>query len=119
MPDRLIKTYRPPFEVSKWTPFGSHALAAQINRDGWELFRVGSCRGQWRSTPEAFEILSIVNDKPGNGDFDHALAWFEESCHRFGRGLRVREIWNKRLLAHLVTKRGFQLEGEEDAIKRF
>lgn len=102
---------RPIFEVSTWNnPF---------NDQGWLLYRVGTVSGQWRSVPGAYEILSFVNDNPGNGDFGHTMDWFEESCKRDGYNLRIREVSNKRLRKHLVEKRGFKLEINYDYIKSF
>ncbi len=89
---------RPPFEVAPWR----HPL----NTDGWQLFRVGTCNGQWRATATAYQILSIINDQPGNGNFHHTLKYFEESCRRDNRDLEILEVDNLRLQGHLL-KIGF------------
>lgn len=83
----------------------------------WQVFKVGECHGQWRSTLPAYEILSVVNEKPGNGDFAHTLDWFYESCKRDGKSLIIREVWNKQLAKHLV-KQGFTYAQGDDMIKR-
>jgi hypothetical protein len=80
--------------------------------DDWLCFRVGTCHGLWRSTDDAYEILAIKNNKQGNGHFDETLQWFESSCRRDGKKLRLYELWNKQLERHLIEKRGFVLKGE-------
>lgn len=65
------------------------------------------------------KILSVINDVPGNGHFNDVLEWFENSCKRDGRLLRVREVWNKGLLTHMLTKRGFVHESGDNLIKQF
>lgn len=101
-------------DVSDRPPF----LSAPWPRDpSWQVFKVGTCRGQWRATPTAYELLAIINDSPGNGDFSHLMDWFYESCKRDNRALVIREIWNKRLAAHLV-RRGFTYAQGDDMVKR-
>lgn len=90
-----------------------------LNTEGWQLFQVGTCHGQWRATAAAYEILSILNHYPGNGDFDIALEYFHISCERDHRNLLIREVWNKDLKKHLLDKRGFVPHGTDDVIKRF
>jgi hypothetical protein len=81
------------------------------------LFRVGTCHGQWRATNDAYEILSIVNTHIGNGHFDDVLQWFEDSCQRDRKILRIREVWNGNFKAHLIRKRGFSKDGADDVVK--
>lgn len=83
-----------------------------FNDEGWQEFAVGTCKGQWRTTPEAYEILAIINDSPGNGDFGHTLDYFYTSCKRDGKYLRIRELFNERLAGHLL-KRGFVKDGDD------
>jgi hypothetical protein len=90
-----------------------------MNTDGWHLYKVGTCNGQWRSTLDAYEILSVINDKPGNGHFNDIMEWFENSCKRDKRILRIREVWNKELHTHMLTKRGFEVESGGNLIKKF
>ncbi len=90
-----------------------------FNIDGWQVFKVGTVHGQWVSTPTSYDILSFINDHPGNGHFEDVIEWFEQSCKRDKRNLRVLEVWNKRLARHLVEKRGFVYESEDNLIKRF
>lgn len=88
------------------------------NCQNWLEFKVGTCRGQWRATPDEYQILAVKNDCPGNGDFQHALDWFYESCLRDKKNFRICCVWNKRLAAHLL-KLGFEAAPEDDMIKRF
>ncbi len=83
----------------------------------WKEFKIGTCIGQWRATPDAYEILSIENETPGNGHFEDVLEWFEQSCKRDKKKFRIRCVDNKRFKAHLILKRGFQAEGIADVIK--
>jgi len=89
------------------------------NLDGWLLFKIGTCDGQWRDGGDAYEILSVYNDQPGNGHFEDVLAWFEQSCRRDGKALRIREVWNPRLKRHLMERRGFRAMGLDDVVKTF
>lgn len=73
----------------------------------WSVFKIGTCHGQWRCVNDAYEILSIVNEFPGNGHFDDVLQWFEFACKRDKRSLRILEVWNKKFMKHLIKKRGF------------
>jgi len=84
----------------------------------WNDAHVGTVCIQWRCTPEAYEILCIVNGEPGNGHFQQAMLWFEQSCIRNNRYLRIREVWNKTLAMKLV-KHGFTYAQGDDMVKRF
>ena len=96
-----------PFEVAKW-----------ILPD-FLVYRVGTCHGLWRSTDTSYDILAVTNDNPGNGHFGDVMEWFEFSCRRDGKDLRVLELWNLGLLRHLIEKRGFDIESKDTLIKRF
>lgn len=85
----------------------------------WALFRVGTCEGQFRVTPEAYEILSIINDQPGNGHLVDVLEWFEYGCRESKLPLRILRFTNKRFKNHLIKKRGFHAFGKEDVEKIF
>src|SRR5687768_8724527 len=83
-------------------------LVAPWGRDDWLRFKVGTCHGLWRCTSEAYEILSIVNNEPGNGHFEDVIEWFESSAKRDNKWVVFMEVWNTKLLRHLIEKRGFQ-----------
>jgi hypothetical protein len=82
-------------------------------------FKIGTCHGLYRSTEVAYEILAIVNDQPGNGHLEDVFEYFERSCRRDHKALRVLEIWNERFKKHLISKRGFRADGRDDVIKTF
>ena len=98
---------RPDFLSRHWdNPF---------NIDGWKEFLVGTCYGTWRFVPGQYEILAIVNSVPGNGDTNHALSWFIESCARDKANLLIREVMNEKFAAKLV-KMGFMYKNDNDLI---
>lgn len=97
------------FEVAPWLS----------TDEGYFRFRIGTCDGLWGSTESCYLILAVRNSEPGNGHFEDVLEWFEHSCVRDGKYLRVQEIWNHRLKVHLLESRGFVMDGNDDVIKVF
>lgn len=77
--------------------------------DGFRRFRIGTCEGLWRSTANAYEILAVNNDSPGNGHFQHVLGWFERSAIRDKKKVRFCEMMNTRLVKHLAGL-GYELK---------
>jgi hypothetical protein len=90
-----------PFEVAEWEWNG-------LSGDNWQRFRVGTCEGIWRCQDDAYEILAIDNKVKGNGHFEDVLQWFYNSCIRDKKNFKIREVWNQKLKAHLINKRGFK-----------
>lgn len=86
--------------------------------EGWRHYRVGTCTGAYRSRGMAYEILTIANDKPGNGHVEAMLAWFFKSCKRDKMNLIIREVTNKGLVIKL-SRLGFTCFAEDNYIKRF
>jgi len=85
-----------------------------------KMFRVGTCEGQWFSTDMAYCIISVKNDKPGNGHLEDVFEWFESSCKRDGKALMILEFFNPQFKEHCITKRGFvAIKGTNDVIKIF
>lgn len=84
----------------------------------WNRFKIGTCDGLWRATFVTYDILVVNNELPGNGHFEDVFQWFENSCRRDGKMLRIMEVWNKRLKRHLIEKRGFECIGEH-CVKTF
>lgn len=83
------------------------------------LFRVGTAEGLWRDGGDTYDILAIKNSAPGNGHLDDVFEWFENSCKRDGKNLRIMELWNQKFAEHLVKKRGFvNQQGTEHYIKQ-
>lgn len=98
-------THNLPFECAEWP------------RDKqFTLFRIGTCEGLWFAEDDAYNILSIINKEMGNGHFEDVFDWFLQSCKRDKKILRFREVWNERLKKHLIEKRGFKIEKEDDLI---
>lgn len=82
--------------------------------DNHKMFRVGTCEGQWGSTSDSYYILSVVNNKEGNGHLDDVFEWFEHSAKRDNRNLLVLECMNNDFYNHLISKRGFvKLDNEQ------
>lgn len=105
--DRFSTTHNLDFEVAEWP-----------HHPAYKRFRVGTVEGLWGSEEEAFVILALFNDQPGNGHFDDTLEWFEYSCRREAKDLMVIELWNRDLRRHLIQKRGFRpVEGLDAVIK--
>lgn len=81
-------------------------------------YRVGTCHGQWFTTENAYHILSVMNENPGNGHLDDVFEWFENSCRRDRRNLIVMEFFNKKFKSHCINKRGFRpIPDSDDLIK--
>lgn len=102
------------FEVAPWVPLPGFPPAQQFMK-----FRVGACEGLWRSTPNSFDILAITNNKKGNGHFNDVLQWFEHSCRRDKKVLRILEVWNKKFKQHLINKKAFKDIGNCNVEKLF
>jgi hypothetical protein len=100
-------THRLEFEIAEW-PYSSDIL----------LFRVGSCTGQWFSSDFAYHILSILNEKPGNGHLQDVFEWFEASCLRDGKALMIMDFFNPEFKRHCIEKRGFkEVPGTDNLVK--
>jgi hypothetical protein len=101
------------FEVAEWEPIPGLPSAKDFMR-----FRVGTCEGLWRCTSKTYDILAITNEVPGNGHLEDVLQWFEASCKRDKKDLKILEVWNHKFKGHLIGKRGFRSCGESDVIKK-
>lgn len=84
----------------------------------WTKFRIGTCEGLWACDDKFYKILAVVNNEKGNGHLNDVFEWFENSCKRDGRDLKVLEVWNKKFKQHLISKRGFKPSGIDDVIKK-
>lgn len=82
-------------------------------------FRVGTCTGIFTFNENEYVIVGISNSKFGNGHFNDVMEWFENSCKRDNKDLVVAEIFNKKLMAHLIGKRGFEFLKNNYVIKTF
>lgn len=85
-----------------------------------KVFRVGTCHGQWFDSATAYRILSVTNEKPGNGHLEDVFEWFENSCKRDRRSLIIMEFFNEKFKEHCIKKRGFMpVNGTDHLIKIF
>lgn len=109
--NKFKSTHNLDFEVAQWP------VQFDIN-DEWYRFRIGTCHGLWRSTKNTYDILAIDNNKIGNGHLQDVFDWFENSCKRDNRDLRLIEVWNTRFKAHLINKRGF-VEIKDDVVIKY
>ncbi len=107
MSDTFQSSHNLDFEVAVWVmgPFLQ--------------FKIGTCHGLWRVTEKSYDILAINNREKGNGHLNDVFEWFESSCRRDNRNLKVLEVWNKDFKKHLIEKRGFIEIGDENVIKKF
>lgn len=97
---------------------GLYNNPALPNWDGWRNYRVGTCVGLYRDAGDSYEILSIINNAPGNKHVEATFAHFYISCKRDKRDFVIREVMNPGLSAKLV-KMGFTCKTENDYIKRY
>lgn len=85
-----------------------------------KVFRIGTCEGQWYATEFAYHILSVLNNKPGNGHLEDVFQWFEYAAKRDGKLLTVEEVMNARFKKHCIEKRGFiPIPGTDGLLKGF
>ena len=96
------------FEVADW----------EISMD-FQRFRVGTCEGLFGATNTTYDILAVTNNQPNNGHFNDVLEWFENSCKRDKKDLRILEVWNDKFKKHLIDKKGFVAQGEDNVIKKY
>jgi hypothetical protein len=96
-----------PFEAARW------------KIPEFICYRVGTCHGLYGSTEKTYDIINVHNAAPGNGHFEDVLQWFEASCRRDGKSLRIIWVLTERFKQHLIEKRGFVEDGPDDVIKHF
>lgn len=114
----ITTTHNLAFESAPWE-LGKFMDTLYKTNHNWQQFRIGTCYGTWRDAGDAYEILNIINTNLGNGHFEDVMQWFEHSAKRDKKKFRIREVWNKKLKAHLVFKRGFNAVGDDDVEKEF
>lgn len=101
----FISTNKLDFEVADW-PYDQD----------YKQFRIGTIEGLWGVTPVSYDILAITNKEPGNGHLQDVFDWFEMSCKRDNKNLRILEVWNKKFMNHLIEKRGFKSIHQLEAV---
>lgn len=85
----------------------------------WQRFRIGTCEGLWCATDTSYDILAIINNRPGNGHLTDVIEWFEVSCRRDKRNFRILETWNQGFKNHLLKKYGFTEYENDNLVKHF
>lgn len=128
MNNAVVTSHLLDFEVSAWhKSMFTEALLELVPDDKdlhfsgieWQCFRVGTVHGQYRVTPEAYEILSVINEQPGNGHLIDLLEWFEYACRRSRLPLRILAFTNQRFKKHFIKKHGFKPFNANDVQKYF
>jgi len=109
------------FQLSPWK--AAFVETPKIEPEDPELLRYefGAVHGLLCFSPESYlTIIAIANAQPGNGDFARAMSNFEDVAVLFGCHLLVTAIWNPLLKVHLIKKRGYEVDPEDEgtAIKR-
>ena len=121
----FASTHNLPFEMAQWNPLSEHStfwgnalhkLCPTIF-DNVNAFRVGTCHGNYTWDKKSYIIITIINEQKGNGHLQDVFDWFENSCKRDGKTLKVAEIWNENFKKHLIEKRGFTDIGSDWAEK--
>ncbi|MEA4975701.1 hypothetical protein SDC9_171571 [bioreactor metagenome] len=111
---------KPEFRSEHNLPFEVAEYPMNIDpKTKWMLFRVGTCEGLWTSTQQSYDILAVTNRIPGNGHFNDVLQWFEQSCRRDKKALRILEVWNSNFKRHLIENRSFRDIGDCNVLKNF
>jgi hypothetical protein len=103
------------FKTSHNLPFE----AAPWHDPEFALFRIGTCEGLWSSDARSYNIIAVTNKQSGNGHLNDVFEWFEHSCIRDGRTLKVVEIMNPEFMMHLINKRGFVKISGSNVEKKF
>lgn len=119
-PNECVTTHGLDFKVWEWnpneTPLAKFLGVTDMDTE-YQGFLIGTCDGLWTSRPDAYVILAVVNEKPGNGHFEDVLEWFYHSCRRDRKHLVIEQLWNPKFRRHLMAKRGFLPLGDDDLIK--
>ena len=82
-------------------------------------FKVGTCHGQYAFVEGKLTMISVINDKPGNGHLDDVFEWFEFAAEAQGVDFMIAEFMNPRFKKHCIKKRGFIPFGKDNVIKKF
>jgi hypothetical protein len=88
--------------------------------DDFKRFRIGTCEGLYGGSGSTYDILAIENTLKGNGHLQDVLQWFEYSCKRDKKALRILEVWNQKFALYLIRVHGFKVIPNTDhLIKHF
>jgi len=83
------------------------------------LYKIGTCHGIWGFTDDFYYILSVINEKPGNGHLEDVFEWFYNSCNREGVNLVMLECHNQDFYKYLIDKKEFKALDDSNVIKVF
>lgn len=108
----FVSTHKLDFLVAPWEFMDSIPVTPPFKR-----YRVGTCHGLWRCADDCYEILSVINDEKGNGHLQDVIEWFENSCRRDNKNLRMLHFENLPFMIHMINHFGFEREKEYDIIK--
>src|SRR4051812_41744718 len=88
--------------------FESAPYEKNIDPDNdWMRFRVGTCTGLWCFNESQYKVLAIINSSQGNGHTLDVFEWFENSCKRDKKSLKVECVVNVRL-RQILLKNGYK-----------
>lgn len=82
-------------------------------------FKIGTCEGLYTTTRKTYDIIAVKNNCKNNGHFRDVLQFFENSCKRDRKDLRIVALFNKRLMKHLTDKCGFVPIDDDNVIKHY
>lgn len=102
----MDNTHLPPFED------GGYWLTAPDPEERWRHYRVGTVTGLWRDAGNAYEILAIENESPGNGHVEATFSWFFQSCKRDKKDFIIKELMNEKFKSKLI-RHGFIRNGRD------
>lgn len=114
----IQSTHKLEFHTSIWAnPF--KMLFPEYEDDvQWMVYHIGTMHGQYRIAETTIEILSFLNESPGNGHLHDAFEWFEYLSATENKPLVILECWNPGFKEHLISKRGFTpIPNTDDIIK--
>lgn len=71
------------------------------------LFKIGTCNGQYYNTALTWNVISVINDQPGNGHLEDFFQWFEFACKKDSKFFVIEEFFNENFKRHCIEKRDF------------
>lgn len=107
--DLRVDIMKAGLKLSQWQP--AFFAKPKLGTDDPEIlqYHFGEIHGilAWASD-QVLTIVAIVNESPGNGDFPKCLDALESVAKERTCPVRVAAVWNRALLRHLVSKRGYR-----------
>lgn len=92
------------FQLTHWR---HNTLVNEDMRD----FHRGTVQGLLGFKAPALILNAIVNNEAHNGQFAETMTKLEELARAYELELHIPELWNKSLMAHLISKRGYTKTG--------